>query len=175
MEEIWRPVPYQPFDKAYSVSNLGRIRPNVVSRYSKNKAEFLKPGTTPKGYLVVTLYYNGMSKWCQVHRLVALAFLGEPPMPEHVVCHKDDCKSHNSIDNLEWGTTKHNAATREAIGKTSRGIGNGRAHLTEDDVRAIRRTYAAGGISQTALAAVYGVEQTRISSIVLGKSWRHVT
>lgn len=174
MEEVWKPVPYAPFDKVYSVSNMGRVRPNVISRYSKNKAEFLNPVVTHKGYLAVTLYTDGKSKWCAVHQLVALAFLGNPPTPEHVVCHKDDVKSHNHVNNLEWGTTKHNAATREAIGKTSRGEGNGRSKLTEQDVVGIRAAYDAG-ITQQKLAEIYGVHQGIISKVVLRKSWRHIT
>lgn len=48
------------------------------------------------------------------------------------------------------------------------------ARLTADQVREIRRRYAAGGISQTALADEYGVTQTQVSQIVSRKSWRHV-
>jgi hypothetical protein len=53
-------------------------------------------------------------------------------------------------------------------------MGNGRAILTEADVRAIRMHYAQGGITQQALAARYGVVQTVISRIVLRKSWQHI-
>ena len=28
MKEVWKPVPYKPFDAKYSVSNLGRVKPN---------------------------------------------------------------------------------------------------------------------------------------------------
>lgn len=46
--------------------------------------------------------------------------------------------------------------------------------LSEDDVRMIRREYAAGDVSQTRLGQKYGVQQTGISQIVLRKTWKHV-
>jgi hypothetical protein len=55
-----------------------------------------------------------------------------------------------------------------------RGERHGRAKLTEDDVRAIRRRHAAGGISQQSLADEYGVKQTVVSQIIRRKRWAHV-
>lgn len=180
MEEMWKPVPYEPFDKVYSVSNLGRVKPNVVSRYSKNKAEFLKPVMSKARksgsgrYPIVTLYADGKSKCAFVHQMVALAFIGPKPFPDAIVCHKDDVKTNNRADNLEWGTHKSNAETRESIGVSSRGEGNGHARLTEDDVRAIRTRYAQGGITQGELAQEFGVYPTNIHHIVVRRTWRHV-
>ena len=51
---------------------------------------------------------------------------------------------------------------------------NPRAKLTEGQVVEIHRRYAAGGISQPALAAEYGVDQALIWRIVHRKAWRHV-
>jgi group I intron endonuclease len=51
---------------------------------------------------------------------------------------------------------------------------NGRAVLTDSDVREIRRRFAAGGISQQALADEYGVHQTAISKIVRRRAWSHL-
>lgn len=44
--------------------------------------------------------------------------------------------------------------------------------LTMDDARAIRRAYATGKRTQTALADEYGVHHTQIYLIVHGKKWR---
>jgi predicted transcriptional regulator len=46
--------------------------------------------------------------------------------------------------------------------------------LTVVQVQEIRDRYAAGGISQQALADEYGVRQNTISRIVLRKVWMHV-
>jgi DNA-binding XRE family transcriptional regulator len=48
------------------------------------------------------------------------------------------------------------------------------SRLTEDKVLDIRRRYKAGGISQYALAAEYGVSQTTIKDITRGRTWKHV-
>jgi predicted transcriptional regulator len=41
-------------------------------------------------------------------------------------------------------------------------------------VRDIRNRYAAGGVSQQKLADEYGVNQTKISDVVCGRTWKHV-
>ncbi len=52
----------------------------------------------PAGYRRVTLNNKGYL----VHRLIALAFLGDPPFAEAVVNHKNGLKGDNRADNLEW-------------------------------------------------------------------------
>lgn len=47
----------------------------------------------------------------------------------------------------------------------------GRRTLSSEDVAAIRREYAAGGVSQASLAARFGVRQPAISRIVTGERW----
>ena len=46
--------------------------------------------------------------------------------------------------------------------------------LTVRDVRKIRALYDKGGITQKDLGARYGVHQTVIGSIILGKTWKDV-
>lgn len=55
-----------------------------------------------------------------------------------------------------------------------RGEGHPLSKLTEKDVTDIRRIWLAGGRSQQSIADQFGVAQAYISSIVLGKSWKHV-
>ena len=43
-----------------------------------------------------------------VHRLMALAFLGDPPDESHVVNHKDGDKLNNNPKNIEWTTRSGN-------------------------------------------------------------------
>lgn len=60
-----------------------------------------------KGYYQVTLIKDGKKKHYRVHRLVASAFL-ENPFNYTDVNHKDENKTNNHVDNLEWCTRKYN-------------------------------------------------------------------
>lgn len=96
MEE-WREI-----DDRYSVSNLGRVKSNYA-----NKERILKPYFNKCGYLMVDLRHPSTRKSVSVHRLVAFAFI---PNPDNLkeVNHKDEDKTNNRVDNLEWCDTKYN-------------------------------------------------------------------
>lgn len=59
-------------------------------------------------------------------------------------------------------------------GRVLRGESHGSAKLTADDVRDIRRRYAAGGVTYRALAAEYAVVVATITHILRRKTWKHV-
>ena len=111
MIEEWRPV--EGYEGLYEVSNTGRVR--SLDRYVKGKGESyrLRKGSilslvkSNLGYLQVSLCCNGKYKTINVHRLVAQTFILNPDnLPE--VNHKDEDKTNNSIENLEWCTAKYN-------------------------------------------------------------------
>lgn len=56
-----------------------------------------------------------------------------------------------------------------------KGVHNHNAKLTEHQVLEVRRRYAAGGVSQSALAREYGISQTGMSAVLRGTLWQHVT
>ena len=64
--------------------------------------------------------------------------------------------------------------TRKHPERVLRGERHSQAKLTERQVRAIRKRYAAGGISHSALAREYGVATPHIGLIVRRKRWAHV-
>lgn len=86
----------------YWVSNKGKV-------YS-DKSGKLKPlrlKKTKHGYLVARLHQDSKVHEKSVHRLVAEAFIPNPEkLPE--VNHKDENKTNNSTDNLEWITHEDN-------------------------------------------------------------------
>lgn len=55
-----------------------------------------------------------------------------------------------------------------------RGVQQPKAKLDDDKVRAIRATFARGGIVQHELAQQYGVSQAVISKVILRQMWKHV-
>lgn len=59
------------------------------------------------GYLITTLFDGEKYKNYYIHRLVAMAYL---PNPNNLPCvnHKDENKTNNNVNNLEWCTYKYN-------------------------------------------------------------------
>lgn len=116
---------------------------------------------------------TGAVKYCAVHRLVLEAFVG--PCPEGMEgCHDPSPdKSNNALSNLKWGTKRDNAADRIRHGNQPRGVKVKHAKLTPAKAACIRILCAAGH-SQIVVGRNFGVCQTVVSKIVLGKIWREV-
>lgn len=68
--------------------------------------------------------------------------------------------------------SRHNSRTRPET--VLRGERIAQSKLTEVDVRAIRAEYAAGGVTQAALATKYGIVASAIGSIIRRVRWAHV-
>lgn len=102
MEELWKPVTVEKFEKLYEVSNMGNIR-----NYKKIIVRPYKAGK----YMVINLQHKGVERY-MVHRLVACAFVSDPDDDpnKNIVNHKDGDKYNNKASNLEWVTTKENVA-----------------------------------------------------------------
>lgn len=96
--EIWHKceVPYT----RYEVSNLGRVR-------NARTGQVLRPTKDGSGYLKVILCYQGLQKTCNVHTLVATAFV-EGWREGLQVNHKNGVKTDNRAENLEWVTSSEN-------------------------------------------------------------------
>lgn len=115
MEE-WRPVP--GYEGLYEVSSLGSVRslPRIVRRGEQEvntPGKVLKQATMKQGHASLNLCRDGVPKGVLVHRLVALAFLGDPPPGKDLVLHGPNGVSDNSVANLRWGNHKEN--TGDAI------------------------------------------------------------
>lgn len=107
MNEIWKDV--DGYEGLYQISNLGNVKSfRGSTKFGKPKELILKPSTINSGYHVVTLYSeNGKKRKFQIHRLVAEAFI-ENPEGFPCVNHKDENKTNNCVDNLEWCTYQYN-------------------------------------------------------------------
>ena len=99
MKEKWKQV--EGYEGLYEISNFGRVK-----GIKRNK--LLKPKMSRDGYLRVGLRKpKEKQRWFFVHRLVAFAFISNPNnYPQ--VNHKDEIKTNNCIENLEWCTAKYN-------------------------------------------------------------------
>ena len=133
MKEIWKSI--QGYEGLYEVSNFGNVRSLDRVIRSKHNEKKQKKGRilTPfyeekKGYYQVSLSKDGKQKKQRIHRLVAVAFL-ENPFNYTDVNHKDEDKTNNNVDNLEWCTRKYNnnyGTKPERIRKAMIGNTNGR-------------------------------------------------
>ena len=99
-EEEWRDI--KGFEGLYQVSNLGNVR-----SFKFGKVRMMKLSKGREGYLQLGLLKNGKNTTIRVHRLVAEAFISNPNNFTDIN-HKDECKTNNRVDNLEWCTETHN-------------------------------------------------------------------
>jgi hypothetical protein len=90
-------------DERYSVRDNGAVlrrpRPGQRPRPTDNKWTFGKPNNQ-NGYMFISQ--------TRIHRIVATAFHGDPPTPEHVVDHIDTNRQNNRPENLRWLTRLEN-------------------------------------------------------------------
>ena len=107
--EVFRDI--AGYEGMYQVSNEGRVKSLNYNHTGKEK--LLKPAANTKGYLLVDLYKDGKMKSHRVHRLVASAFIDNTDNL-HQVNHRDEDKTNNCVENLEWCTNEynHNYGTR---------------------------------------------------------------
>lgn len=99
-EEVWKDI--IGYKGLYQVSSQGRVK---HIKYHKERMVALV--LNEKGYLRVQLWKDRKHKTFRVHRLVAQTFIPNPDnLPE--VNHKDECKTNNTVENLEWCTHSYN-------------------------------------------------------------------
>ena len=93
------------------------------------------------------------------------------PIPDGLgVLHRCDVHHCVTPDHLFLGTQADNNRDRDQKGRHAVGHKNGRAKLTWEKVREIRRR--AGTVSAAALGREFGVGDTAIGDIIHGRRWR---
>ena len=123
VEVVRKPV--RGYEGYYEVDQFGRvfgleriIKVNDNGRnYEKPIAgKQLKQSMHTKGYKTVSLTKDGKTKTLFVHRIVAEAFI---PNVDNLpmVNHKDEDKTNNFVENLEWCTNDYNINYGTRIGR----------------------------------------------------------
>ena len=88
------------YEGIYAVTSCGKV-------WSYRNQKFLTPLPAGRGYYQVCLSKDGQKVKRYVHRLVAEAYIPNPlGLPQ--VNHKDEDKTNNNVNNLEWVTAKEN-------------------------------------------------------------------
>ena len=182
MTEQWKTV--RGYEGLYCVSNTGRVV--ALPKNSRGERE-LKPCNI-RGYRNVKLVKNGIYKNHYVHRLVAEAFIENPnQLPE--VNHKDENKTNNCVENLEWCDRKYNCnygnGQQKRLGsvklkggaKCKRGGNHPKAKLSQAKINYIRLVYTPGDSDHgsRALGRQFGVSHNTIRAVVEGRTWNGET
>lgn len=194
--EEWRDV--VGYEGIYSVSNLGRLRRDAGGVGAK-AGRILRTSPDSRGYLSTMLYLKGKGKSRAVHKLVAMAFLGECP-EGFQVNHKEQPKTNNRVSNLEYLTQMENMqhAKENGLLKPARGDRHGSYTKPERVARGDRHGFRVhpdkaprgdthgmkklddaeiprifelrkSGLSQAQIGAMVGICQAHISKILSGK------
>jgi len=154
--EEWRPVP--GFEGLYEISSHGNV---AAVRRQGTKGGVLRASPHDAGYRMVHLYLtNGKWLTAYIHRLVALAFIGEPG-PEQVINHINGNKADNRVENLEWVSQAENGLHAYRIGLHPP---RGKSLPAQSYQRA--RELKETGLSQSAIAAVMGITKRQVRTLV---------
>ena len=125
-----------------------------INRFNEN---------TGRPFVNLSRYEDGhyIQKKVLVHRLVALTYI---PNPENkpCVCHKDNNRTNNRVENLYWGTYKEN--TQQCI-QDGRFKPGGRDILDEFSINCLLYEYNLGK-PRSILKKKFGVSDSSITRII---------
>ena len=151
-DEYWKDI--SGYEGRYQVSNKGRVR----SLQAKTKTKPYKGGvltlmTDSMGYKLVNL----SRKSYKVHRLVAAAFI-ENPNGLPCINHKDEDKTNNNAENLEWCTHRYNNnyGTRNARISQNEGRGIIQYNLDGIEIKRWRSSADAARHYGVSRSSIYG-------------------
>lgn len=165
--EEWRDVP--GYEGYYQVSSLGRVKSldrmvtmrNGVTRITHGRMMKEVNGNGAGNYRAVPLSMNGKIQRHLIHRLVALAFIPNPEgLPE--INHKDEDKTNNRVDNLEWCDRQYNNTYGTVRFRTA--ITQGKSVIQKNKDGTIVTAWPSEGMA----AACLGIAQGSISSCCRG-------
>ena len=135
MEEIWKHV--VGYEGWYEVSSFGRVRRIKAAQRAVPGTIIKQQSGKQRGRLRVGLSINSTQHTFDVHRLVALAFIGPKPTGKEIN-HIDYNFKNNNVNNLEYVTKSENLLHAYKNGFVGgRGERQGNAKLTEYDVKMI--------------------------------------
>lgn len=167
-----RPIPVSP-NSDYMAGDDGRVysrtrykgfgRKELVDWYP------LAGHKNAKGYLSVSLCHENKKVTKHVHRLICMAFHGEPPFKAAQVRHLDGVPANCAPSNLRWGTQIENWMDRKTHGHGTDGEKHPMAKLTDVEREHIRWAVARGLCSQRQAARALGMSQSAISAVVASK------
>jgi hypothetical protein len=149
--------------EGYLISSDGRL-------WSQKTLRLIRTGINKPGYSYANLRTAGKTKPFAIHRLVAETFL-QTLKPCNVIDHKDGNKLNNSVDNLLICSRSENT---KAFRNRVRSLKNHGYKLNDDIVAEIKYLLSLEVHTQKHIAKQFGVGQSIISEIKLGRKWAHI-
>lgn len=159
MKELWKKI--DGHDR-YSISNMGRVRNDKTGRILKTNV------ISNAGYCVIVLQGKGYS----IHRLVAKHFI---PNPDNLsdVNHKNEIKTDNRVENLEWLSHRdnmHYGGTMDKIRRKTKEYYESEDYKTQCDIDLFMRSlfpeYKTTPVKYRLPVEVNGVEYPSVSDAV---------
>lgn len=127
--EVWKDIP--GYEGLYQASNLGRIM--RLDRFG----DYVMKHRLIDGYPAIDLTKDKKRKHYQVHRLIALTFIGTCPLG-HEINHIDRNRGNASLSNLEYVTHIENVCHSKPFRKPFR------KRFTSDELKRIEDMFVAG-------------------------------
>lgn len=158
-----RPIPGWP---DYFASSDGHI-------FSAKRGGWLRLRHPTCGmYDSVSLCRDGRISSMNVHRAVALAFLGDPAGAD-VVRHLDGNSRNNHVTNLAYGTYAENEADKARHGRRIIGSNVYGSKLTDAKVVELRNEFLSG-VTFHEIAERYGLHESSAFDVIHGETWKHL-
>jgi len=162
----YKPIPEW---ENYGISEDAEII-RLVARKGAQKGLVLKQHLhKTRGYLTVRLYDRDRQKTFDVHRLMAMTFLGGVPNGMHV-CHTNGIKTNCHLKNLRIDTISANEKDKVNHGTSNRGERFGRSKYTEKQVIEAKKLLLYG-CSAKDISAITGISLGSVQAISSGANW----
>jgi hypothetical protein len=158
IDVAWKPIP--GFD-AYEVSNQGQVR-------RRDGGGTVKSFLNHRGYLRIGLRQSGRKTRHQLHRLVLLAFVGEPRPGDHAA-HRNGVRTDNRVGNLRWATINEHDADKDIHGTRLKGDKHPSCRISDADIERMKADRVSGRLHRE-LALEYGVSKQHVGKILRGIS-----
>lgn len=136
---------------------------------------WLWTGTTRDDGMAIWLFNHGTKRYRIAAHRASLIIHGVELDGDDVAFRNEKCRNLVCVypEHLGVGGHEDNVRARGLAGNTARGVANGRAKLTEDDVGEIKFRIGRGE-SNKAIAEDYGMDARAIWGIGAGRVWKHV-
>lgn len=164
LKENWKEIPN--CDGRHEISDKGKIRICLTQ-------DFVKLHNDKDGYMLANLWFQRKHHTVKVHRLVAEAFIGKPK-PGEVVCHKNNIRNDNRVENLEWGTMYHNQVEGKCPSLFKHGEKNPAAKISSDMVIKIRDMAKTGKYIHQEIANMFNLSRRNVGKIIQRTRWAHI-